>query len=94
MVGQRIGGVESVVRRKYSGVWVIPERGRVESGAWDRSCRRANLVKLGQRIGGVESVVRGKRNGGWEVSDRLSYAIGEKSIDFRKILYRLFRKTL
>ena len=91
MVCQRIGGVESVVRRKHSGVWVIPERGRVESGAWDRSCRRADLVKLGQRIGGVESVVRGKRNGGWEVSDRLSYAIGEKSIDFLKILYRLFR---
>ena len=38
-------------------------------------------------------VVRGKRNGGWEVSDRLSYAIGEKSIDFRKILYRLFWKN-
>lgn len=94
MVCQRIGGVESVVRRKHSGVWVIPERGRVESGAWDRSCRRADLVKLGQRIGGDGSFVRRKRSGGWEVTERMYGVVREESIDFRKIPYRLFRKTL
>ena len=43
---------------------------------------------------GVGSLVRRYRNGGWEVSERLYGAVGEKSIDFRKKLYRLFRKTL
>ena len=45
-------------------------------------------------MGGDGSFVRRKRIGGWEVTERCSYAVREKSIDFRKILYRLFRKTL
>ena len=46
---------------------------------------------------GVGSFVRRYRNGGWEVSERLYGAVGENSIDFWKnsidfprILYRLF----
>ena len=33
-------------------------------------------------------------SGGWEEAERMYGAVREKSIDFRKILYRLFRKTL
>ena len=39
------------------------------------------------------SFVGRKRSGGWEVTDRLYGAVGEKSIDFLKILYRLFSDT-
>ena len=45
-------------------------------------------------MGGGGAFVRRKRSEGWEVSERLYGAVGEKSIDFRKILYRLFQKTL
>ena len=34
------------------------------------------------------------QSGVWEDAEHLYGAIGEKSIDFLKILYRLFRKTL
>ena len=37
--------------------------------------------------------VRYIRSEGWEVSERLYGAVGENSIDFRKILYRLFPDT-
>ena len=47
-----------------------------------------------RRMGGCGSVVPWKWNGGWEVTDRLYGAVGEKSIDFQKILSRLFGKTL
>ena len=46
------------------------------------------------RMGGIGSFVPWKWNGGWEVSDRLYGAVREKSIDFQKILSRLFGKTL
>ena len=46
------------------------------------------------RMGENELFVRRERSGGLEVTDRLFSAVGEKSIDFLKILYRLFRKTL
>ena len=45
-------------------------------------------------LGADRPLVRRKRSGGWEVTERCSYAVGEKSIDFLKILYRLFWKTL
>ena len=48
----------------------------------------------GAEDGGIGAFVRRKRSGGLEVTERLSHAVGEKSIDFLKILYRLFRKTL
>ena len=45
-------------------------------------------------VGGSGTFVRWERSGGWEEAERLFSAVGEKSIDFLKILYRLFRKTL
>ena len=60
-------------------------------------------------MGGNESFVRRKRSGGWEETGvfvryirsggwkgtvRFYGAVGENSIDFWTILYRLFRKTL
>ena len=48
----------------------------------------------GQGMGGNESFIRRIRSRGWKGTEHLSYAVGEKSIDFRKILYRLFWKTL
>ena len=72
----------------------MPKRGRVEFRAWGGCCRCADRVISGQRIGGVGAVVRRKRSGGWEITNRLFGAVGANSIDFLKILYRLFRKTL
>ena len=48
---------------------------------------------LGQKMGGCGSVVPWKWNGGWEVTDRLYGAVGENSIDFPRIPYRLFPDT-
>ena len=45
-------------------------------------------------LGADRSLVRRERSGGWEVSERLYGAVGDKSIDFLKILYRLLGKTL
>ena len=45
-------------------------------------------------LGADRPFVGRERSEGWEVSERLYGAIGEKSIDFRKILYRLSGKTL
>lgn len=39
-------------------------------------------------MGGNRSVVRYIRSGGWEGAERLFSAVGEKSVDFLKILYR------
>ena len=47
-----------------------------------------------RRIVGNESFVRRKWDEGWEGTERLYGAVREKSIDFRKILYRLLEKTL
>ena len=44
-------------------------------------------------MGGDGAFVRRNRSGGWEVSECLSDAVGEKSIDFLKKLYRLFPDT-
>ena len=44
-------------------------------------------------LGADRQLVRRKRSGGWEVSERCSYAVGENSIDFFGILYRLFPDT-
>ena len=48
----------------------------------------------GAEDGGIGSFVRRKRGGGLEGRERLYGAVGENSIDFLKILYRLFWKTL
>ena len=45
-------------------------------------------------FGADRPLVRRKRSWGWEGTERLYGAVGEKSIDFLKILYRLFWKTL
>ena len=52
------------------------------------------MKKSEQRMLGNGSFVRRNRSGGWEVTNRLYGAVGENSIDFLKILYRFFRKTL
>ena len=41
-------------------------------------------------MGGDRSFVRRKRSGGWKGTVRLYGAFGENSIDFPRILYRLF----
>ena len=46
-----------------------------------------------RRMGGNESFVRRKRGRGWEGTERLFSAVGENSIDFPRILYRLFPDT-
>ena len=46
-----------------------------------------------RRIGGGRLVVPWQRSGGWEVSERMYGAVGENSIEFLKILYRLFPDT-
>ena len=47
-----------------------------------------------RRMGGNESFEQRKRSEVWEVTNCLYGAVRENSIDFLKILYRLFRKTL
>ena len=64
------------------------------SGAEDGRYLIVYSEKPERGMGGNGAFVRRKRSGGWEESDRCSYAVREKSIDFLKILYRLFRKTL
>ena len=44
-------------------------------------------------MGGNGSVVRRKWGEGWEVTERMYGAVGEKSIDFPRIPYRLFPDT-
>ena len=44
-------------------------------------------------MGGNESFVRRNRSGGWEDAERMYGAVGENSIDFLKILYRLFSEN-
>lgn len=61
---------DSVIRRRHCGSEAMPERGRVESGAWVRTCRCADLLMVCQRIGGVESVVRRKHSGVWVIPER------------------------
>ena len=72
----------------------MPKRGRGEFRACGGYYRCADRGILGQRLGGIGAFVRRNRSGGWEEADRLYGAVGENSIDFLKILYRLFRKTL
>ena len=49
---------------------------------------------VGAGVGGNKAFVWRYQSGGWEGTERMYGAVGENSIDFRKILYRLFRKTL
>ena len=72
---------------------------RNPSGGWELSGKRIGSIGGGTRetelgMGGIGAFVRRKWGEGWEGTERLYGAVGEKSIDFRKILYRLFRKTL
>ena len=55
------------------------------SGGWEM---------LGQKMGGCKAFLRRKRNGGWEVTERLYRAVGENSIDFSRIPYRLFSGSI
>ena len=50
--------------------------------------------KTEQRMGGNGAEDGRTRSGGWEDAERMYGAVGENSIDFLKILYRLFWKTL
>ena len=44
-------------------------------------------------MGECRSFIRRKRSGGWEGTERLYSAVGEGSIDFSPIPYRLFSDT-
>ena len=49
--------------------------------------------EMGRRMGGNGAFVRRKWGEGWEETERLFSAVGENSIDFSRILYRLFSDT-
>ena len=49
---------------------------------------------LGLKMDEYRSFIPKKRSSGWEGTERLYSAVGENSIDFLKILYRLSVKTL
>ena len=96
-----MGGYGSVVRRNEGRLWVMPERERAKSGAWDKSGRCAKWLcwgsgweMLGQEMVECGSFVRREQSGGWEVTDRLYGVVRENTLDFQKILYRLFSDTL
>ena len=60
-----------------------------------RSSRSWHQSEVPERkMCGIGPFVRRNRSGEWEGTERCSYAVGENSIDFRKILYRLFSDTL
>ena len=44
-------------------------------------------------MGGIGPFVRRNRSGGWKGTERLFSAVGENSIDFPRIPYRLFPDT-
>ena len=77
-------------------MWRVVGNGRLREGNGIGSDRRRHVrwVMMEHGIGGVGTLVRRERSGGWEVTNRLYGAVGENSIDFLKILYRLFRNTL
>ena len=63
-------------------------------GVFVRRYRSWGWEILGQEMVECGAFVRRKRSGGWEVTECLYGAVGEKSIDFLKILYRLPKNTL
>ena len=63
-------------------------------GALIRRSPNGGWEILGQEMVECGSFVRRKRSGGWEGTEHLYGAVREKSIDFRKKLYRLSGKTL
>ena len=63
-------------------------------GTEDGRGRCGCTKEVEQGMGGNGSFVGRERSEGREVSERLYGAVGENSIDFLKILYRLFRETL
>ena len=89
-----MGGIGAFVRRKWGRGWeetsCLSEGNRAEDGRERIVCTKETERKMG----GIGAFVRRKWGRGWEVTERLFSAVGEKSIDFLKILYRLFRKTL
>ena len=82
------------VERYSNGGWEDADRLSHGNGAEDGWYRSVCMKESEWRMGGIGAFVRRNRSGGWEVTNRLYGAVGEKSIDFLKILYRLFRKTL
>ena len=68
--------------------------GMEEGGAFLPRQWSREWVILWRGMGGNGAFVRKKKSGGWEGTDRLYGAVREKSIDFLKILSRLFGKTL
>ena len=89
-----MGGFESFVRWERSGEWEGTNRLYERNGAADERCwgrRRVNEDHLYEGHGIEDGSCW---SGGLEGTERLFSAVGENSIDFLKILYRLFRKTL
>ena len=64
------------------------------NGVADRRIQIVYTEKAKWGMGGRWAFVQRKRSEVWEVTNCLYGAVREKSIDFRKILYRLFQKTL
>ena len=64
------------------------------TGEGDGRYRNVYTEEPEQRMGCDGALVRRKWGEGWEGTERLYGAVREKSIDFRKILYRLSEDTL
>ena len=76
---RKMGGVGAFVRRQRSGGREVTDR-LYEGNEARYGRERIVCTKVSER--------------GWEGTERMYGAVGENSIDFQKILYRLFRKTL
>ena len=94
LTGRRMGGNESFVRRNRSRGWEVTEWRMGGDGSFVRRKRSGGWE-------GTEHLYEGKRAGNGrnrsfctKVTERLYGTVGEKSIDFLKILYRLSSDTL
>ena len=75
-------------------MWALAKYGTDPFGTENRRYRIVCTKETERQMGDIGSFVRKKRNGGWEGTERMYGAAREKSIDFSRILYRLFSDTL
>ncbi len=85
---------ESFIRRKRSERCELSDQLYDGNGAENGWYLNVCTKKSERQTVGNRAFVRRDRSVGWEVTERMYGAVGEKTIDFLKILYRLFLKTL
>ena len=84
----------SFIRRNWSRIWVTSGPRIMHIGAQVARKALGSREIFKWRMGGCRSVVPWQRSGGWVGTERMYGAVGENSIDFLKILYRLSENTL